>query len=625
MIDLIVIGGGASGLVLALQAARDGLDVTILEKESRVGRKLLATGSGHCNLMNRHFSMEYYHGSVRELLKGVFEACGPEDIEAFWKSIGIELYEDPRGRLYPRSYQASSVLNRLRQECARYDVNELTGLRVTAIEKAAAADGLSSGYELTARDAEGKTETFLAARVAIACGGKASPKFGSQGDVLSLLKPWQVKMAPFEPALCRLILEESFLKHLAGLRMETEVTLLSCGDGTSGQMQNESQDRVIAHRQGEVLFTANGISGPPALDVSRMAGQLLKAGETVFLSLDLVPEQSEDELSSYLAERSRFFGAQPLSVLLEGFLPMKLSDVCLERLSLSRQRECASLTETECAALAGLMKDFRLHVTALDGFAEAQVSSGGVVASELTSTLELKMLPGVYVVGEALDADADCGGYNLMQAAATALCAEREIADRRKAFAKSEETIPDKKALRKLFKQKRASLSEEERRRQEKAMLRQLFDLPALPKRLFTYVSFGDEADTKTLIRKAQKLGIRVYAPRLENGGMTFREYNVETLVNHPFGMAEPPAEAPEAVPEKGDWVILPGLAFDETLTRLGFGGGYYDAYLHSHPEGLTIGWGYECQLSSEKLPEDAWDKKPELVILGSKLLKGTT
>ncbi len=402
MTDVIIIGGGASGMTAAIQAAHLGVSVCVLEKKDRVGRKLLTTGNGRCNLSNRDLDFSHYHGSVTKLLPKLWKRMDAERVEEFWRELGIDYVEGENGKVYPRSLQAGSVVNALRRKIEELGIEVRTETPVKEIRR------IHQGYLVIT-----EKETLQAKAVILCAGGKAYPKLGADGEGARLAKNLKMQVNPLRPALCRLNLDFPYLKRISGVKLTIPISLY--WDGVCQQTQ-----------EGEVLFTDTGVSGPPVLNLSRMAGEGLGQKKQMEVVLDLVPEMESGELFSYMMERMKRLSSWTLEEALEGWLPKKLVPVILLMAEVDRLQTAGSLNKRQIGAVCRVLKAFAAPISGLAGWEEAQITVGGIAEKEVTERLESRKHKGLFLAGEVLDLDGDCGGYNLQWAVGSALIAAEE-------------------------------------------------------------------------------------------------------------------------------------------------------------------------------------------------------
>ncbi|MBO6158429.1 MAG: aminoacetone oxidase family FAD-binding enzyme [Firmicutes bacterium] len=411
--DVAIIGGGSCGLITACLASQAGLKTILFEKQDRVGRKLLAAGNGWCNLANQDFSMDHYHGSAAGAAEKVFEVYGAEAIEAFWRDMGIEYAVRENGRCYPRSFQAASVVNALRRALRCQEKKNLLTLSLESAVTGLSWNEAEQAFSLKVQNPNNgvKGQTCQARAVVLASGGKASPMLGGCEDGYALAKSLHLPVTDLRPAICRLMSDDPQLKMLAGVR--TTVPLSLYKDNT-----------LVKTITDEILFTKESLSGPGALALSFHAGELLKnrqAGEKIFVKLDLAEEYSQGALFAYLS--SRFAALEDANMLeaLEGWMGRTLSLAVLKRCGINPNEAADALGKKKLGQLAAEMKAFSFEIKALDSFKDAQVTVGGIHASSLGDGLRSKKYPRLYLGGEVLDLNGDCGGYNLMFACASAL------------------------------------------------------------------------------------------------------------------------------------------------------------------------------------------------------------
>lgn len=395
---IVIVGGGAAGLTAAIAAATRGAVVTVLERLPRVGKKILATGNGRCNLTNVNLAMANYHGEDSAFATYALERFDVDRTLGFFADLGIEPRIETGGKVYPASGQASSVLDVLRYELDRLGVEIRCEAGVKEIRRA------ESGFTLQLKD----QSQLKAGRVIIATGGQAYPGLGSDGSGFTLAKNLGHTIVEPFPALVQLRLAAGFLKQVKGLKFEGVVRLLT-GAKAGG--------KVVGTARGEILFADYGISGPPILELSRMTGERLKAGEEVWLRLTVL-DLPEVELDRLLVDRFKSRPCKTLEFSLVGLINKRLIPVlCREAGIDDTVRPVAKVTPPERLRLVKLLRDWRLQVTGTTSWASAQVTAGGVRVAEVNPrTMESKLVPGLYFAGEVLDIDGDCGGFNLQWA-----------------------------------------------------------------------------------------------------------------------------------------------------------------------------------------------------------------
>ena len=388
---ILIIGGGASGMMAALTAAEQpGNAVTLLERQSRVGRKLLATGNGRCNLTNLDLAATHYHGARPDFAVPALSRFGLDDTLRFFRSLGLLTVADDTGRVYPLSDQANSVLDVLRFALETRGVSVVCSCDVIEVKKKA------RGYE--AISATGKR--YFGDRLIVAAGGCAGKKLGGTKSGYRLLGMLGHSCTPLSPSLTQIKTDQTHVRALKGVRADALVQLRQNG-------------RRIAHEAGEVQFTDFGLSGPVAFSLSREAG-LLDGAE---LALDFLRAYGCADVDALLQNKRAAMGALPAAELLSGMLHARLGGVIMRRALGSLQRPAGALTDAELTQVRQQLRCFTLPVTGVMGMENAQVTAGGIVTDEFDpQTLESRLAPGVFATGEVLDIDGDCGGYNLQWA-----------------------------------------------------------------------------------------------------------------------------------------------------------------------------------------------------------------
>ena len=388
---IAVIGGGAAGLISAIMAARRGKSIFILERMPRTGKKLLATGNGRCNLTNMDLSVSHYHGEQKEAMMSTFEQFSKEDTIQFFHEIGIDLIQEEDGKLYPYSLQASSVVDNLRYEASRLGVTEICEFDAASIRPS------KGGFQITAYNGK----TFQADKVILAAGGRAASHLGSNGSGYSLAQSLGHSITETFPALVKLKLKEPFLKEISGVKWNGTVTVC--------QAQTSKVD--------EILFTDQGISGPAVFEISRFVSEQTVLGREAEIKLDLYPKLEQDDLADRLCQRFYTMGYKTLEENLNGFFHKKLIRAFLKSQSFDPGRFAETVTGAEAKQLAKALKAWPFYAVATAGYREAQVCCGGVRTNEVDPlTMESLKCKNLFLAGEILDIDGDCGGYNLQWA-----------------------------------------------------------------------------------------------------------------------------------------------------------------------------------------------------------------
>ena len=411
MIDVLVIGGGAAGMMGALFAAREGAKVTLLEKNEKLGKKIYITGKGRCNLTNTADEEQFLKNVVRNprFLYAALSALSNRDVMALFEKLGVPLKEERGGRVFPVSDHASDVTRALERELSRLGVT----VRLNAcVSRLLCEDGRAAGAELTAG------EVIQARSVLVATGGLSYPSTGSTGDGWRFAQEMGLATRPGLPALVPIETEETWPYALSGLSLKN-VALRARGKGK----------RPLFDEMGEMLFTHFGISGPLALSLSSV---LPEEPVGARLEIDLKPALSPDMLDRRLLRDFQENPNKRLLSILEGLEPRSLAEALASLLAaegLSPGTPVHSITQAQRKAIASLVKAVPLTVKGLRGFQEAIITRGGVSVKELSpSTLAAKGVEGLYFAGETVDLDALTGGYNLQVAFSTGALAGQSAA-----------------------------------------------------------------------------------------------------------------------------------------------------------------------------------------------------
>lgn len=401
--DVIIIGGGAAGLcaAVALKRLNKNLSVRLLEKMPRVGKKLAATGNGRCNITNRNIDISRYHGKHPEFAEYALKRFDRTVCERFFKEIGVNfVFEGDKA--YPASLQAASVVDCLRFAAEETGVTVCTETEVTNIQ---VQGGL---YKVIAGNM-----SFLARDIIIAAGLlSGGEKYGCTGSVLQIMKKAGFETVETLPAIVQLKTPTDIVRQLKGIKINAGAALLKNGE-------------TLRYEYGEVLFCDYGLSGPPVLQLS---GTAERTGGCE-ISLDIMPETDISTLETELKGRAASFKSRSLDEFFTGMLNKRLGQIIIKAAGLGLSAKTAELKPRDIKRIASLLKDMRFKITGTTGFANSQVTSGGLSAAQFNNkTMESRDNKGLYAIGEILDIDGDCGGFNLQWAWSSALCAAESIA-----------------------------------------------------------------------------------------------------------------------------------------------------------------------------------------------------
>lgn len=392
---IFVIGGGASGMMAALIARYNGADVTILERNPRVGKKILATGNGRCNYTNVNVNVKCYHGKNPDFIHGALSAFDVSKTMGFFEKLGIAPRVEEQGKVFPMSGQASSILDVLFYELKQTGVEILCNAFVKEIRKT------KQGFTLVLEDGR----VLEGDKVILACGGKAMPSSGSDGNGYDLAKRLGHKIVDIFPALVQLKLEGDFFKQIEGVKFVGTAEVLSGG-------------KTLAKDRGDILFGNYGVSGPPILQISRKAGELIKDNKEAVLRISIVDNMTQSELNGFLEKRFKYMPEKSLDFCLVGFINKRLIPVLLKQACIKDIRKpVRELSANDRRKIANILTDWRFKITGTKSWPSAQVTAGGVDTDQVNPfTMESTLVKGLYFCGEILDIDGACGGFNLQWA-----------------------------------------------------------------------------------------------------------------------------------------------------------------------------------------------------------------
>ena len=387
MKHIVIIGGGAAGLLAANYAKQEHTKVTILEKNHICGKKILATGNGKCNYWNEEQTLKHYHSTHKELIKEILTEDNKTEIMSFFTRLGI-YPKIKNGYYYPSSNQATTIKDALTKEVLRKNINIKNNTIVEKIEK------VNNDFKIYTSN-----EIIKADKVIIATGSKAAPKTGSDGFGYKLLKKFNHQVIEPLPALVQLKTTGKYLKNWAGIRTDVEVSLYE-------------NDNLIRTETGEIQLTDYGISGICIFNLSRYVSIGLSKNKKEQVKINFLPFLSNPkvDLTSFISNQPK----RSIKTQLEGFLNSKLVDVILTETNIKETKSYNELTEQEKDKLISFLTAFKTDVIGTNSFEQAQVCTGGIPLTEVNlKTMESKLVKNLYIVGELLDVDGDCGGYNL--------------------------------------------------------------------------------------------------------------------------------------------------------------------------------------------------------------------
>ena len=404
--DIIVIGGGASGMMAAGTAAKEGAKTLLLEQNNRLGKKLLITGKGRANITNSGDTESFIRsfGKNGRFLYRTLAEFSNNDLTAFFEGLGVKTKIERGGRIFPESDRSQDIVEALKQFLAKNKCEILLNSRVKTItnnkEDTSFAVTLENGQVLNSK------------KLIIATGGLSYPLTGSTGDGYELAKEFGHSVTDLSPALVPLVTKEPFVKELQGLALKN-VSVKAISNG-----------KVITEEFGEMLFTHFGVSGPVILTLSGTVVEELKKHKTVYISINFKPALSNEILTNRLLREFDSAGKAFISNILKNLLPKALVPVFLSLSGIPPDKQAHQINRQEREKLYELLTDFRLEITSPRGFDEAIITNGGISLKEINPyTMESNKVQGLYFCGEIIDIHGFTGGYNLQEAFSTGFLA----------------------------------------------------------------------------------------------------------------------------------------------------------------------------------------------------------
>ena len=404
MKNIVIIGGGMAGMTAAIRAAKPGLKVTLLERQNRIGKKLLLTGSGRCNLTNQTIHEDFYLTDDVQRLKKILEAYGPCEKE-FWRELGL-LTKEKNGCVYPLSGQAASVLNCLRLKLDEKEVTIRTDYEAGYIKKQ------KECFTIETAEHRGK---ISADAVILACGGMAGVYEEQYKNGYALCRQLGHQLLPCAPALVQTICEGGYFKSVSGVRTDVRISLSLNGT-------------MAATEEGELQFTEQGLSGIAVFQLTRYLGEALGEGKQAYFLLNFIPYMAQEEWNRIMFLRRTEMSSRSAEDFFTGILHKKLILMLLKEQNISPGRSMVSIPDHEFQKLLDQFQCFRVRVKHLNDYSHAQISTGGVPLKEVDDVLASRLAERLYLTGEMLNVAGACGGYNLHFAAATGYIAGESAA-----------------------------------------------------------------------------------------------------------------------------------------------------------------------------------------------------
>jgi hypothetical protein len=403
--DAIIVGAGASGLITAVTAARRGKNILLIEKNENLGKKILYTGNGRCNLTNENVTEDcrkpvHYHGQNPKFAMSPLNKFGLDDTLTFFNELGLEFIKESDGRYFPSSDQAQSVVDVLKFEVENLPIAVIDSTRVTMIE----INRNTKNFEIFTF----RGKTYFAPKLVLATGGQSYPVFGSSGDGFEFAKSLGHKIVPTFPAYVPINVNSPICQKCQGTKVETRIKVFADG-------------KLVAENTGVMLFTHFGLSAPAILELSReISYQISILHKKAELEINFLPNVKLNELDEYFINKWSKSPNKTVGFSFTGTLPRKLLPAILETEGIDASVKCREVSRAQRQEIIKLLTQYKFEVESTRGFEEAHFTAGGVDTKEIDpQTLESKLVPGLYFCGEIMDIDGDCGGYNLQWAWST--------------------------------------------------------------------------------------------------------------------------------------------------------------------------------------------------------------
>lgn len=391
--DVGIIGAGPAGLMAAITASSMDKKTVLIERNAQLGRKLFSTGNGRCNLMNKMFSVDRFHGSSPEFIETVIKQFDAAATMNFFQNAGLLLNEEDNGRIFPITNQASSVVDLLGRIVKENNVDIHLDSYINGIHIS------NDIWELSVKD----KRPIKSRKLILATGGRASHHLGSTGDGLYWAEKMGHSLTPIYPALVPVETKETWVKDVQGVKIDASV--YGSVDG-----------KMIAESRGDLLFTSYGVSGPTVMSLAGRIAPYISTSVVEF-HIDMFPDIAADELLNHFNNSIKYYPSLNAADILSGILPGSFVSLVKNMLNISAQMNAGSISDNQWLEIINHLKNIKLVVSKLRPLKEAQVTSGGICCNEVNpETLESKLIKGLYFAGEILDVDGDSGGFNLQWA-----------------------------------------------------------------------------------------------------------------------------------------------------------------------------------------------------------------
>ena len=398
---IAIIGAGASGLIASIVASRNGADVTLFEQNHKVGKKLLATGNGRCNITNNQILLSNYYSKDLDILEKHLKKYPTKTIIDFFHEIGLEIIEGENGRLYPMSLQASSVVDLLFTEATIQNVTFIYNTFIDKIEQ--------NGGKF-------KIDGIFYDKVLLSNGSNAMSKLGGNSSGFELASWFGHSITPTLPSLVQIVSNEPFLEKISGVKVDAKAIL---------KVNNEQIQEI----QGDILFTKYGLSGSAILDISRNISHELSNQSYIEVIIDLLPNYTKKQFFHLLEKRLKNANNKAIKQFLVGIINTKLIDTIIEKSNLQSKNRVIELNAKDLNKIVYTLKNISLIIAGTKGFESCEVVTGGVKLTQINiETMESKIVKNLFFAGEILDVDGDCGGYNLHFAWSSGIEAGKNLA-----------------------------------------------------------------------------------------------------------------------------------------------------------------------------------------------------